>query len=52
MSGILIFVLTVQVLTFIQLGVWFLSHGNWRLGIAQLLLSAVQAIIYSGGVAS
>lgn len=41
-------ILAVQVLTFIALGVMFLGAGEWRLGVAQLLLAAVQAVIYSG----
>lgn len=41
-------ILLVQVLTFIALGIIFLTDGQWRLGTAQLLLAAVQAIIYSG----
>lgn len=45
----MIYVLAVQVLTFIILGGFFLAGGNWRLGVSQLLLAAVQAIIYSGG---
>jgi hypothetical protein len=48
MSSILLIILGVQVLTFGALGVMFLVEGNWRLGVAQLLLAAVQAIIYSG----
>lgn len=41
-------ILVVQVATFVALGVLFLTQGNWRLGAAQLLLAAVQAVIYSG----
>lgn len=44
------FVLSVQVFTFIILGVYFLGIGDWRLGVAQLLLAAVQAVIYSGSM--
>lgn len=43
-------ILTIQVLTFVALGVCFLSIGEWRLGVAQILLAAVQGVIYSGGV--
>lgn len=43
------YVLAVQVATFVVLGAYFLAAGNWRLGVAQILLAAVQAIIYSGG---
>jgi hypothetical protein len=42
--------LYVQVATFVVLGSYYLAHGNWRLGTAQLLLAAVQAIIYSAGL--
>lgn len=41
-------VLTIQVATFVALGAMFLAAGDWRLGVAQLLLAAVQAVIYSG----
>lgn len=40
--------LSVQVGTFLALGAIFLHSGNWRLGTAQLLLAAVQAVIYTG----
>lgn len=43
-------VLSVQVATFVALGAYYLAHGNTRLGIAQLLLAVVQAIIYSAGL--
>lgn len=43
--------LSVQVLTFVGLGAHFLIAGDWRLGSAQLLLAAVQGIIYSGSMA-
>ena len=43
-------VLVVQVATFVALGVYFLTHGNVRLGVAQLLLAVVQAVIYSAGI--
>lgn len=43
--------LTIQVATFLGLGAHFLSAGDWRLGTAQLLLAAVQAVIYSGSMA-
>jgi hypothetical protein len=41
-------ILAVQVTTFLALGVRFLAAGQWRLGVAQLLLAAVQAVIYTG----
>lgn len=43
-------VLYVQVATFFALGGYFLSHGEWRLGVAQLLLAVVQAVVYGGGL--
>lgn len=43
-------VLAVQVATFVALGCFFLSRGDWRLGISQLLLATVQGIIYSKGL--
>lgn len=43
--------ITIQVATFLALGCLFLSAGDWRLGVAQLLLAAVQAIIYTGSFA-
>ena len=46
----LVAILAVQVATFVALGVAFMVRGDWRLGIAQILLAAVQAVIYSGGV--
>ena len=42
--------LVVQVLTFVVLGAVFLAQGETRLGIAQLLLAAVQGVIYSGSM--
>ena len=41
-------ILWIQVCTFIACGIWFLNEGNWRLGTAQILLAAVQAVIYIG----
>lgn len=41
-------ILWVQVATFVAGGVLFLRDGNWRLGVAQLLLAAVQSVIYIG----
>lgn len=43
-------VLVIQVATFVALGAYYVSHGNYRLGVAQLLLAVVQAVIYSGGL--
>jgi hypothetical protein len=40
-------VLAIQVATFVYLGMWFLQHGQARLGACQLLLAAVQGLIYS-----
>ena len=42
--------LIVQVLTFVAFGAYLLSAGYWRLGVAQVLLSVVQAVIYSEGI--
>lgn len=42
--------LGVQVATFVGLGAVFVVRGETRLGVAQVLLAAVQAVIYSGGV--
>lgn len=41
-------ILAIQVATFLALGGCFLAAGDWRLGTAQVLLAAVQAVIYSG----
>lgn len=46
----LIAVLIVQEVTFVVLGGAFIAAGQIRLGIAQMLLAAVQAVIYSGGL--
>lgn len=40
-------VLAVQALTFVALGAMFLKTGDLKLGAAQLLLAAVQALVYS-----
>lgn len=50
MKTTLTLVLAVQVFTFVALGAHFVTHGEVRLGIAQLLLAVVQAVIYSGGL--
>jgi len=50
MTTIKVGILVIQVLTFAALGAIFCAEGQWRLGIAQLMLAGVQAIIYSGGV--
>ena len=47
----LLLILALQVLTFIALGILFMREGQWRLGIAQALLAAVQLIIYTGRMA-
>lgn len=49
--GRVIAVLGAQVVTYLILGVYFLSVGNWRLGVAQLLLAAVQGVLFSDGLA-
>lgn len=43
-------VLAIQVLTFIVLGIVYTVRGDTRVGVAQLLLAAVQAIVYSAGI--
>ena len=43
--------LVVNVASFAALGVLALRGGQWRLGVASLLLSIVQAVIYSGRMA-
>lgn len=40
-------ILVVQMLTFAALGVMFILAGEYRLGVAQLLLAVVQGVIYS-----
>ena len=40
-------VLAIQVATYLPLGWYFYSTGNWRLCVAQWLLAIVQAVIYS-----
>lgn len=42
-------ILGIQVATYGVLGVAFVAVGNLRLGVSQLLLAAVQGIIYSAG---
>lgn len=42
----MLFILGIQVATFVALGIYFCIAGNWRLGVAQLLLALVQAVIY------
>lgn len=46
-----ILILAIQVASFVALGALFLVDGQVRLGIAQILLAAVQAVIYSGNMA-
>lgn len=41
-------ILWVQVSTFIAGGLLFFREDDWRLGSAQLMLAAVQAVIYIG----
>ena len=41
-------ILVVQIATFVALGALFCSQGSVRLGVAQILLAAVQAVIYTG----
>ena len=44
-------VLPIQVATFVILGLVLLAQHQYRLGPVQLLLAAVQAILYSGKMA-
>lgn len=37
-----------QAVSFVLLGVLFIAGGEVRLGVAQILLAAVQAVIYTG----
>lgn len=39
--------LVVQVATFVGLGLLYLRDGDLRFAVAQLLLAAVQAVVYS-----
>lgn len=39
--------LILQVSTYIGLGSLFLLAGNWKLGIAQLLLAGVQGLVFA-----
>lgn len=41
----------VQVATFVAGGIYFMRDGQTRLGAAQFLLAAVQAVIYTGRMA-
>lgn len=41
--------LGIQLLTYAGLGAYFVAHGNLRLGLAQLLLLGVQALLFSAG---
>ena len=50
MKNLIVALLAVQVVSFVVIGVWYLTEGNWRLGVSQVLLAAVQGIIYSGGL--
>jgi hypothetical protein len=40
-------ILIIQAITFLALGALFLANGQPKLGIAQLLLAAVQGPVYS-----
>lgn len=40
--------LVIQIATMLYLGVWFIRADQARLGIAQFLLAAVTAVLYSG----
>lgn len=47
---LLISILAIQVATFVVYGAWMLRAGHYRIGIGQLLLAAVQGIVYSSGL--
>jgi len=49
--ALILTILAVQILTFVALGIIYLAQGEWRLGTAQILLAAVQGIIYTGSMA-
>jgi len=46
----MLYILGLQCATFVALGCYFIATGSIRIGIAQLLLCAVQAVIYSGSL--
>ncbi len=50
MVTVTVIILVVQVATFLALGGVFMATGHMRLGIAQILLAAVQVVIYSEGI--
>jgi hypothetical protein len=45
---ILNIVVGVQAATMIVVGSAFLAQGEWRLGVAQMLLAVVTAVLYTG----
>lgn len=47
-----VIILSVQVITFVALGILFMCSGQTRLGIAQILLALVQIVIYTEGITS
>jgi hypothetical protein len=46
MNRVMAVILVVQVATFVVAGVMLLVRGDTRLGVAQILLAGVQAVIY------
>lgn len=48
MSAWLLALLTIETLSFIGLGLYFLVTGQWRLGAAQVLLAVVNLVLYTG----
>ena len=40
------YLVVLQAVTFVLLGALLLLDGHWRLGVAQLLLAAITALIY------
>lgn len=40
-------ILAVQLCTYVALGALFYAAGNWKLGTAQLLLTGVQALLFT-----
>ena len=50
MVTLTVIILIIQVATFLALGGVFMATGHMRLWIAQILLAAVQVVIYSEGI--
>jgi hypothetical protein len=41
-----IWLVLVQAATFVGLGVWMMADGDWKRGLAQLLLAGITWLIY------